>query len=92
MASSLKVQLLLNVSVISIFFFKSSCVSKENCDRDNDAVTGPREDFTQSGLAETAECPDSSNQVCCHYEDVTDEYFDTIESCSDHKHDGYRYV
>ena len=57
-------------------------------------MTGPREDFTQSGLAEAAECPDSSNQVCCHYEDLIDdlsEYFGT-EPCSDHKRDGYRYV
>ena len=75
--------------------FKSSCVSKEKCDKDNDVVTGPREDFTQKALADATECPDSSNHVCCYYEDVKDdlsEYFDTVEPCSDHKLDGYRYV
>ena len=48
-----------------------------------------REDFTQEGLAEQAECTDPVNEICCNEKEIIQKQ-DNMP-CSEIAHKGYRY-
>ena len=48
-----------------------------------------RDDLTQNGLAEQAECPDPDNEICCNEKEFISD--SGPESCLEVAKDGYRY-
>ena len=48
-----------------------------------------RDDLTQDGLAEQAECPDPDNEICCNEKEFISDF--GPKSCLEVAKDGYRY-
>ena len=48
-----------------------------------------REDLTQEGLAEQAECPNPDEEICCNEKEIISDF--SPNSCLEVAKDGYRY-